>query len=356
MEQRLTIWPEMRSKGPKDAKILFIGEAPGGEEEMLGLPFMGASGRELDKLCVEAGIDPASTYMTNVLRKRPQDNKIENFCVKNKELGITGMPALQPGMYLMREFHGELERLYDEIAEVKPNVICTLGNTPSWALFRQTPKITSLRGRVREATIRGFRYKVLPTFHPAYLFRNWKDRVVVATDIRKLHRESRWPDLRIPQRLVLVDPTFKEVMDYLDLVEHCNEATIDVETLEGQISVFGIGRSPWEACVIPFIDTRTPSWCYWSEANEIKIVKRLRYICSLERVIKITQNGMYDIAYIWANWRAPLRGFDEDTMLQAHALWPELRKDLGTLATFHTDEAAWKTMRLRNRDDYKREE
>src|SRR5262245_51776639 len=121
MDLKLPNLTEMRSKGPKDAKIMFCGEAPGAEEEMLGIPFVGASGRELDKLCTEAGIDPASVYMTNVLRRRPQDNKIENFCVKNREFGVMGMPALQPGQYLMREFNSELERFYDEIEEVKPN-------------------------------------------------------------------------------------------------------------------------------------------------------------------------------------------------------------------------------------------
>lgn|GEM_PF-729687 len=356
MDLRLTTYSEMRSKGPIPASILFCGEAPGAEEEMLGIPFVGTSGKELDKLCLEAGLDPASCYFTNVFRKRPVDNKIENFCVKNRELGISGMPALQPGQYVMREFASELERFYSEIEEVKPNVICPLGNAACWAVFRQTPKITALRGRIREASIRGFKYKVLPTFHPAYLFRSWKDRVVVAQDLRKLKREARWPDVRIPVRHVLVDPTFAEADEFLERALHSNEITLDVETLSGQISVFGVGLRPDLAAAIPFIDTRTLNWCYWTEANELKLVRKIRRLCAKRSVVKICQNGLYDITYLWENWRCPIVSFDEDTMLQAHALWPELKKDLGTLATFHTDEPAWKTMRLRNRDDYKREE
>ena len=79
--------------------------------------------------------------------------------------------------------------------------------------------------------------------------------------------------------------------------------------------------------------------------EELQIVKAFRWIPGDEKVVKIFQNGLYDITYLWENWRAKVLGPLENTMLQQHAMWPELRKDLGTLASIHTDEAAWKTMR-----------
>lgn len=356
MDIRQTIYPAMRSKGPKTAKIMAIGEAPGAEEQMMGMPFVGWSGKELDKLLEEAGISPASVYMTNVFRRRPNDNKIENFCVRDKEKGLALMPALHPGQYVMREFHDELQRLYDEIEEVGPNVILAAGNTPCWALFRQTPKITGLRGRVRETTIRGKTYKILPTFHPAYILRNWKERVILLQDLHKLKREARTPRVILPERQILIDPTFQEAMEFLDRAHHANQISIDVETREGQITVCGIALSPYLAAVIPFVDDRTESGSYWTFEHEVTMVKEFRKLCGNPYVTKITQNGIYDMSYFWHNWRAPLKGFSEDTMLMAHALWPELSKDLGTLASVHTDEAGWKTMRLRNRDDIKRDE
>jgi DNA polymerase len=349
-------YPPMKATGPKDAKIMCIGEAPGAEEMMTGQPFVGWSGKELRKMLWQSGIDPAQVYMTNVFFIRPQDNKIENFCTRTRDKGIAGMPALSPGNYVYNPFTPELERLYDEIEAVRPNVIAALGNTPCWAVFRQTPKISLLRGRVREASIRGRKYKVLPSFHPAYILRQWKERVVVLQDLHKLKRESGYPDIRLPVRKVLIDPTFQEALDFLDRCNHANEITVDVETKGGQITVCGFGLSPAEAAVIPFVDHRRPDYCYWSEEKELVLVKRIRQVLANPHVAKILQNGLYDITYFWENWRAVVRGPFEDTMLIQHALWPELKKDLGTLASIHTDEASWKTMRLRNRDDFKREE
>lgn len=349
-------YPPMKASGPADARIMCIGEAPGAEEEMLGRPFVGWSGKELRKMLLQSGIDPAGVYMTNVFFRRPQENKIENFCTRKKELGISGMPSLSPGNFVQANFAPELERLYDEIQKVKPNVICALGNTPCWAVFRQTPKITALRGRVRETSIRGTKYKVVPTFHPAYILRQWKERVVVLQDFHKAKREAGYPDLRLPHRQVLVDPTFSEAREFLENCLHANEITIDVETSHGQITVCGIGLSPTKAAVIPFVDWRKPDLCYWHVEQEIVLVKLFRKILASPKVTKILQNALYDITYFWENWRAPFRGELEDTMLIQHALWPELKKDLGTLASIHTDEAAWKTMRLRGRDDFKREE
>jgi uracil-DNA glycosylase len=346
----------MRPSGPKDAKIMLIGEAPGIEEMMQGAPFVGASGKELRRMLKQAGIDPVSCWLTNVFFSRPPDNKIENFTQRvEMKNGIAGFPALFPGRYVISDFAYEIERLYDEIATVRPNVLCCLGNSSCWAVLRQTPKITALRGRVVHATIRGVQYKVLPTYHPAYILRNWKDRVVTLADFGKLKRESLFPDIRVPHRRILVDPTFSEALDAIRRARQSDCISLDVETSHGQITICGIGLSPTESAVIPFMDLRHENGSYWTHSEEIQIVKAFRDLLA-SPVVKIFQNGMYDMTYFWENWRARLHNCSEDTMLLQHALWPELKKDLGTLASLHTDEAPWKMMRFRNRDDFKRDE
>lgn len=306
----------------------------------------------------QAGIDPAECYLTNVFFQRPMDNKIEHFTdAKDADRGISAMPALMPGRYVNNVFSPELERLYDEIEMVKPNVIGALGNTACWAVLRQTPKINSLRGRVYSTRIRGFQYKVLPAFHPAYILRNWKDRVITVADLQKLKRESKFPVIEVPHREILISPTFDEAVRFLERAIHANQITLDVETKVGQITVCGIGLSPTVGAVIPFWDFRKQEDAsYWTLEEEVQIVQLFRKLLGTRSVAKIFQNGMYDMAYFWANWYAPLRNCSEDTMLMAHALWPELKKDLGTLASIHTDEAAWKMMRFRNRDDMKRDD
>ena len=356
MTQTLS-YPQMRSVGPKNAKIFLIGEAPGVEELLQGSPFVGASGKELRRMLKQAGIDPGDCFLTNVFFDRPPDNRIEAFCDKTAfARGIAGMPALIPGLHVNADFASQLERLYDEILEVRPNVLCPLGNTACWAVFRQTPKITSLRGRISHARIRGVQFKVLPTLHPAYILRNWKDRVVVVADFQKLKRESRHADICVPSRQILIDPTFSEAMDFLDRALHSNEVSLDVETRNGQITICGIALSPWIGAVIPIWDFRKPDLSYWTEKEEVQIVQGIRRLVGAPHVVKIFQNGMYDMTYLWTTWKASLRNCSEDTMLLAHAMWPELKKDLGTLASLHTDEASWKMMRFRNRDDFKRED
>lgn len=350
-------YPLMRASGPVESKIMLIGEAPGVEEMLQGQPFVGTSGKELTRMLASAGINVEHCYRTNVFYARPTDNKIENFCDKGTDFAIEGFPALFPGKYVNAVHAPEIERLYDEILRVRPNVICALGNTPSWALFRETPKISNLRGRIKVAEIRGVQFKVLPTYHPAFILRNWSERVITITDFQKLKREAAFPDLRLPSRKVLVDPTFREACEFFkEHVLTAKRIVLDVETAQKQITVCGVAVSPYLAAVIPFVDWRKDDKSYWSHEEECYMVQLFRHVLADWNIVKILQNGMYDLAYFVDNWQAKPQNFQEDPMLMQHAMWPELRKGLADLASIHTDEAAWKMMRLKNRDDIKRDE
>lgn len=358
---RLTL-PEMRAVGPSDARIMLIGEAPGAEEEVRGMPFVGASGKELRRMLAQAGIDMDTTYRTNVFHVRPAGNDVEQLCTGDRAEGVRGMPALTKGKYLRAGFTPELERLYAEIEAVDPHVICCLGNTPCWAVFRTPAKITGTRGRVYMTEVAGKERKVLPTYHPAYVLRNWKERVVVLQDFHKLKRESMFRDLRLPRRRVLIDPTFQEVCDFFAMLEQeaargpIKTAT-DVETAFSQITVAGIATSAETAIVIPFWDDRKESNCYWDDPREeAAVVQLFRSYLANPQIEKVLQNGMYDLAYYVGNWKARPQNFQHDTMLLQHAMWPEQKKGLADLASVHTNEAGWKLMRLKNRDDLKRDE
>lgn len=354
--------PTMQAVGPDDAKIMLIGEAPGSEEELLGRPFVGASGKELGRMLQSAGLDLNATYRTNVFHQRPVKNDIESFCVGERAEGIRGMPALIKGKYVRAGFADELERLYAEIERVNPNVIVPLGNTPCWAVFRAPPKISGVRGRVFEVEVAGRVRKVIPTYHPAYILRNWKERVVVIQDFNKVKRQSAFPEMLLPKRRVLIDPTFDEVQGFFNLLQtQALQGPIrtctDVETSMGQITVAGIATGPDTAIVIPFWDERKESNSYWdTPEQEAQVVQWFREYLANPRIEKILQNGMYDLTYFEGNWKARCMGFYHDTMLLQHAMWPEQKKGLADLASIHTDEAGWKMMRLKNRDDLKRDE
>jgi uracil-DNA glycosylase len=342
-----------RATGPKDAKIVLVGEAPGKQEELTGMPFMGESGQELTRMLKEAGIDRSSCYLTNVLTVRPPDNKLDEFCAPKGEVGAGyTLPPLGSGKYLRPEFLPELDRLRAEIEEVNPNVVVALGGTASWALLR-APKISSVRGTVAPGVLT--KHKVIPTFHPAAIIRNWAQRVLVVADLLKAERESHFPEVRRPERKIYYDPTLAELQDW---VEYLNRASIlgtDIETKLRTITCIGFAPSRSEAFVVPFFDPRNTHGSYWHSLDE-----ELEAWGHVESILsgparKVFQNGLYDIQYI-LRMGLKLRNVSDDTMILHHAMYPELQKSLGFLGSIYTNEASWKLLRPRGDDSNKRED
>ena len=167
--------------GPRDARILLVGEAWGQSESELRKPFVGESGKELFLMLGEAmsqvapelhaeatsqfkyglawvrpreaWLQASGIAMTNVLNLRPPGNKIEALCASKSEVGTDyPMPFWAQGKYLRPEFLPEVNRLYTEIREVNPNLILALGNTACWALLKRT-NIGSIRGTITKCNI-----------------------------------------------------------------------------------------------------------------------------------------------------------------------------------------------------------
>lgn len=131
--------------GNADADLMFIGEAPGANEDRQGLPFVGQAGRLLDTLLGEIGLQRADVFIANVLMCRPPGNR-------------DPQPA---------EIANCQQYLFQKLALIRPRVVCTLGNFAT-KLLRQDPTgITRLHGRPEERRI-GERDVVLyPLLHPA---------------------------------------------------------------------------------------------------------------------------------------------------------------------------------------------
>ncbi|NPA32190.1 MAG: uracil-DNA glycosylase [Aquificae bacterium] len=144
--------------------IVFVGEAPGEEEDKQGKPFVGRAGQLLNKLIEEElGMKREDVYITNVCKCRPPNNR--------KPTPIE-MKACSP--YLRKE-----------IEIIKPKIICCLGATAGEGVLGKSLKITKVRGQV-------FPYpydpkiKVFLTYHPAYVLRNPKEEKTLREDFRKL--------------------------------------------------------------------------------------------------------------------------------------------------------------------------
>lgn len=341
--------PCCKAIGPANAKVMAVGEAPGEQEELTGIPFIGSAGQEFDRMLGEAGFLRSSIYLTNVLWTRPPQNKLEAFCVQKKDLPSGyGLPPLSSGKYLHPDLLPELDRLRSEIASVKPNLILALGNTACWAILGEVG-ISKIRGAV-QATRDG--RKVLPTYHPSAILRQWDNRPLVIADLIKARRECEFPEIRRPRRTLIINPSLTEIRDFVDEAVHAKLMAVDVETRNRQITTAGFAiRRDW-GLVIPFVDLRKPGKSYWDDPKHEAWcwLQVQRLLASPAR--KIFQNGLYDIQYFR---RVPLHIENpaEDTMLQHHAMYPEMLKGLGFLGSAYTDEASWKLLRQRSSDDLK---
>lgn len=322
-------------------KLALVGEAWGEQEEKARVPFIGAAGQELTRMLEEAGIRRADCFITNVFNLHPEKNKIESLCVPKKEPHIESHPAIRPGKYPRAALTVELERLRRELLAERPNLVVALGGTATWAMLYDT-RITKLRGSTTASSfLNGI--KVLPTYHPAAILRQWHLRAVTILDLMKAARECEFPEVRRPERTVYVEPTLLDLEWFWN--EHVLSASriaFDIETKANQITCIGFATSRSIAINVPFVDPRTSSGSYWSSLEE-----ELAAWSWVRRVLrcpirKVAQNGLYDVHFLWRGYGICPVNFEDDSMLLHHSIHPESLKGLGFLGSVYTNEASWK--------------
>ena len=148
---KLTANKTVFGDGNEKAKIVFVGEAPGGDEDRVGKPFVGRSGQLLDKMLAAIGIKRSEVYITNVLMWRPPGNRTPT----EAEVAVC-LPFLKRKIEL-----------------INPQIIVALGAPAANALLDAEETISKMRGKWYDYGISaGKTIPLLPTFHPAYLLRN----------------------------------------------------------------------------------------------------------------------------------------------------------------------------------------
>ena len=135
--------------GHADAELMFVGEAPGAEEDRLGKPFVGRAGKLLDRLLEEIGLSREQTFVANVLKCRPPGNR-------------------DP---LPEEIEECSPYLFRQIALIEPLVVCTLGNFSTKLLTGERTGITKVHGRPQTRELGGLTVQLYPLFHPAAALR-----------------------------------------------------------------------------------------------------------------------------------------------------------------------------------------
>lgn len=152
--------------GNPQARIMLVGEAPGRDEDIEGLPFVGRSGKLLDRMIAAIGLDRSKVYIANVIPWRPPGNRT---------------PTPQETQICLPFIRRQIEL-------VDPDVLVTLGNPSTQALLGTTEGIMRTRGKWRDYDTGKRTIRAIATFHPAYLLRSpsykrlsWQDLRAIAT-------------------------------------------------------------------------------------------------------------------------------------------------------------------------------
>jgi DNA polymerase len=338
----------------RNAKILLVGEAPSEQELRAGLPFLGPAGQELDLMLGEAGLSRADVSLTNVFFERPPNGDLNAWAVPRKDLKhlvdaslpFAAIPC-KKGVVDPKKIQPALVRLQAEIETANPNVIAALGNTPTAALCGVSG-ITKLRGALHFAGTR----KVIPTYHPSAILRQYEWRPQVVADFQKVKIHAASPEANLLNRKIYLQPSLDDLLDWRAMLVRAEHLAFDIETRHRQITCIGFAPSKTESYVIPFWSN---SGSYWPDAeSEAFAYKIVRDICK-SPAIKIAQNGLYDVQYLY-HYSIPVVNFLEDTMIKHHSLFPALPKGLDFLGSIYADDRAWKRWRIRGGDQLKREE
>jgi DNA polymerase len=172
--------------GNADAELMFIGEAPGANEDRIGLPFVGQAGKLLDKLLNEIGLERADVFVINTVKCRPPDNRDPH----------------------PKEIESCNEYLMAQVDLIEPTMICTLGNFSTKLLRQDTTGISRLHGHEEIRVIGPRAVRLYPLYHPAAALYTPSMLETLRGDFR-----------RIPELLALGPPEQPEPPDELPELE-----------------------------------------------------------------------------------------------------------------------------------------
>lgn len=298
-------------EGPRDAKVMLVGEAPGVQEEATGRPFYGGSGMVLNKMLDTAGIRRTNCFVTNICHVRPKKNEFSWFMKKENQYHLLA----------------GLLQLKADIEAIKPNLVIALGAQPLRVLTGKRG-IDDWRGSILESNLVPGT-KVIGTYHPAYILRIWDYKAVAEFDLRRCAEEAKTSEIVLPFYKFLLhdtwctgsddrrgwthtpaDPT--ERTQYAELLRASPWLSVDIECSPGvdgrwKVTHCAFSAKPGEALVIA--------------SHSSADLELIRYICSGPSR-KIFQNGTFDTTVLLEHG-IPVPQFDYDTMLGHHALFPE---------------------------------
>lgn len=308
--------------GPQDANIMLIGEAPGSDEERRGIPFVGGAGSILNQLLEDAGITRKECRVGNVCRYRPPGNRFSWFYEPEQ----------------IELYRKEVDNLFAEIKRTKPNIVIALGNQPLKALMGYDG-VTGWRGSLLWND--NLCTKVLPTFHPAFIMRNYDASPLLLFDLKKAREESRTIKYETAHPTLITRPSFEQIVHELNRMKKAQRVVaFDVETTyatqeeEMMMTSLAIADDPNWAIAIP-LASDMEGW-FWTYTEWWAIIKMLGLFFE-SGIPVIAQNAQFDIGVLHYLYGIKVPNLCLDTMCAFHTIYPELPKSLNMLRTTYTN-------------------
>jgi uracil-DNA glycosylase len=321
-------------EGTPNRKICILAEAPARNEIRMNQPLVGLSGMLFNDCLHAANIVRAECYILNVFPyevfKDKTDSKIFNREGDMLWSSRTGFTA-----FGLEEAKPTLKRLEKSQA----NVIVPLGGVALSLLFGDS-RIMKWRGSILESKRLPGR-KLVPTLHPAFSLRgNYTARYTIQADLKRVREESSTRQILLPKRELIIDPQFNEVIAFLNDMTRARRVATDIEILNHQISCLSFAPRADLSMCIPMLDEGNRH--RWTEEQEAQIWLLIAKVMGDEKIEKINQNILFDVAFEFEQNSVFTRGTTHCTMCLQHILYPDFPKGLDYICSIRTREPYYK--------------
>lgn len=309
--------------GRRDAKIAIVGDYTSPFDTIDGRPFSGPVGDVFNTCLRAAGLIRGEIYVTNVFKVKTnipgKGANYDFFDEKKKKFTTQG--------------YEHAEMLLDELNKIEANVIVPAG-LPALMALTDYDKIGSYRGYVTASTKLGKPRKLIPTSSFTHALRNHISRYIIINDLKKAKDESRYPEIRRPERTIVYDyDSIEDISRWLDYIESGEKISFDIEVINYTLAAVSLSISPEISVVVPLGQSEyKPDG--WQIEEEAYLWRRLQQILGTNKP-KIAQNGIFDIHFLATECGIVVRGPLEDTMIAHHVMHPELPKGLEFLGSIY---------------------
>ena len=319
--------------GPRDAKIMVVGEAPTSADLQARTPFQGGAGQLLSHAMSRSGISLSQCFQTYVLHIAPPGGIYSKLLSKASQV----------------DYMRGVIQLKKDIETIRPAVVIALGAGALQALTGKS-EINKYRGSILESIlVKG--QKVIGTFSAIQALMIYEMKTVMEIDFAKCLRQSGFNEIRLPKREMILNPDPSRRIQVMYEMLRSPWLSIDIECRQNATT------GEWTLSCVGFADSAHRAMTI--EADSPEAIQIIRLLCKSNSK-KIFQNGMFDISVL-ADSGIEVNGFDWDTMFSLHTLLAEaasgedemsrlsgkkrtsvFRKGLGFQVSIYTDEPYYK--------------